>query len=52
MSTQSGQENSENQMSGFSQLPMMFENKELKESNEVLHQENLILNGKNNLLEA
>lgn len=52
MSTQSAQENSENQMSGFSQIPMMFEIKELKESNEVMHQENVILNGKNNLLEA
>ena len=38
-------------MNAFSEIPMIFENKELKENNEVLHKESLILNGKNNELE-
>lgn len=52
ISSLSEQENQEKQMQAFSQIPMIFENKELKENNELLHKENLVLNGKNHELEA
>lgn len=52
LSSQGEEEGQKRQVQTFSGIPMIFENKELKESNECLHRENLELNGRNNELEA